>query len=73
MIWTPNQIVGAPIGSDVTLECSLESHPSSTTNWTRNGGQTMITSNEKYQIYEEQTNSPHRVELRQEMSLYVLF
>ncbi|CAL1288096.1 unnamed protein product [Larinioides sclopetarius] len=48
MIWIPNQLVGAAIGADVTLDCHLESHPKSVTYWTRDGGGVMIISNTKY-------------------------
>lgn len=47
MVWIPNQLVGAPVGSDVILDCNLESHPRSVTFWTREGG-IMILSNDKY-------------------------
>lgn len=47
MIWIPNQLVGAPVGTDVVLDCNLESHPQSVTFWTREGG-VMVLSNEKY-------------------------
>ncbi|KAF8797130.1 Lachesin like protein [Argiope bruennichi] len=48
MIWIPNQLVGAAVGADVTLDCNLESHPKSVTYWTRDGGGFMIISNTKY-------------------------
>ncbi|XP_054712957.1 lachesin-like [Uloborus diversus] len=48
MIWIPNQLVGAALGADVTLDCNLESHPKSVTYWTRDGGGVMILSNTKY-------------------------
>ncbi|XP_035211526.1 lachesin-like isoform X1 [Stegodyphus dumicola] len=47
MIWIPNQLVGAPLDTDVLLDCGLESHPKSVTYWTREGG-VMILSNSKY-------------------------
>ncbi|UYV72581.1 hypothetical protein LAZ67_9003847 [Cordylochernes scorpioides] len=47
MIWIPNQLVGSPLGSDVTLDCILESHPKSVTYWTTKEGQ-MLMSNTKY-------------------------
>ncbi|XP_054710521.1 lachesin-like [Uloborus diversus] len=47
MIWIPNQLVGAPLDTDVLLDCGLESHPKSVTYWTREGG-IMILSNSKY-------------------------
>lgn len=27
MIWVPNQLVGAPCGTDVTIDCHTEAHP----------------------------------------------
>lgn len=48
MIWIPNQLVGAALDADVTLDCNLESHPKSVTYWTRDGGGVMILSNTKY-------------------------
>ncbi|CAL1280602.1 unnamed protein product [Larinioides sclopetarius] len=47
MIWIPNQLVGAPLDTEVVLNCGLESHPKSVTYWTREGG-IMILSNSKY-------------------------
>ncbi|XP_054724354.1 neurotrimin-like, partial [Uloborus diversus] len=47
MIWIPNQLVGAPIGTDVTLDCNLESYPQSVTYWNREGG-IMVLTNEKF-------------------------
>ncbi|KAG8190290.1 hypothetical protein JTE90_013925 [Oedothorax gibbosus] len=47
MIWIPNQLVGAPLDTEVVLDCGLESHPKSVTYWTREGG-IMILSNAKY-------------------------
>ena len=33
MIWIPNQLVGAPIGSNVTLECHTDSSPKAIAYW----------------------------------------
>ncbi|KAH6938246.1 hypothetical protein HPB50_008293 [Hyalomma asiaticum] len=35
MIWVPNQVVGAPLGSNVVLECHTEAHPPSENFWFR--------------------------------------
>ncbi|KAL1431209.1 hypothetical protein MTO96_014591 [Rhipicephalus appendiculatus] len=35
MIWVPNQVVGAPLGSSVVLECHTEAHPPSENFWFR--------------------------------------
>ncbi|GIY96904.1 lachesin [Caerostris extrusa] len=47
MIWIPNQLVGAPLDTEVVLDCGLESHPKSVTYWTKEEG-VMILSNAKY-------------------------
>ncbi|XP_075750002.1 lachesin-like isoform X2 [Rhipicephalus microplus] len=49
MIWIPNQLVGASIDTDVTLDCNLESHPKSVTYWTRSTD-TIIHQNSKYSV-----------------------
>ncbi|CAN7938526.1 unnamed protein product, partial [Ixodes hexagonus] len=49
MIWIPNQLVGASVETDVTLDCNLESHPKSVTYWTRNTD-TIIHQNAKYSV-----------------------
>ncbi|RWS08248.1 neurotrimin-like protein [Dinothrombium tinctorium] len=65
LIWTPTQMVGAPLGSDVTLECNLESHPRSVTYWTKNSGQQIIVSNSKYDsVIVEGTSSVYKSEMR---------
>ncbi|KAK8782162.1 hypothetical protein V5799_016496 [Amblyomma americanum] len=35
MIWVPNQVVGAPLGANVVLECHTEAHPPSENFWFR--------------------------------------
>lgn len=47
MVWIPNQLVGAPVNTDVSLDCNLESFPPSVTYWNRDGG-TMVLTNDKY-------------------------
>ncbi|UYV78499.1 hypothetical protein LAZ67_16001781 [Cordylochernes scorpioides] len=47
MIWIPDQLVGAPVGSQVTLDCHTEAYPMSINYWTKEGGD-MIISNDKY-------------------------
>lgn len=56
MIWIPNQLVGAPLETDVLLDCGLESHPRSVTYWNREGG-VMILSNSKYDSVLVETGS----------------
>jgi hypothetical protein len=64
LIWPPNQLIGAPHGSDVTLECNLESHPQSSTYWTKNTNQALIHSNAKYNIHNEPIDNSYRMEMR---------
>lgn len=47
MLWIPHQLVGAPLGYSVTLECFTEAHPSSLNYWTRDDGH-MIHESKKY-------------------------
>ncbi|XP_026482522.1 lachesin-like [Ctenocephalides felis] len=37
MIWVPNQLVGAPSGTDVTIDCHTEAHPRAISYWVYNG------------------------------------
>ena len=32
-VWVHNQLVGAPLGHDVTIECVIEAYPKSITYW----------------------------------------
>lgn len=47
MLWIPHQLVGAPEGFNVTLECFSEAHPTSLNYWTKSDGQ-MIHVSQKY-------------------------
>nr|XP_042913237.1 neurotrimin-like [Parasteatoda tepidariorum] len=47
MIWIPNQLVGAPLSTNILLQCNLESHPKSVTYWIKEGG-IMVLTNNKY-------------------------
>ncbi|XP_066903881.1 leucine-rich repeat, immunoglobulin-like domain and transmembrane domain-containing protein 3 [Halyomorpha halys] len=60
MLWIPHQLVGSPLGRNVTLECFTEAHPNALTYWTREDGQ-MIHSSKKY----------HTIEIPQEVSYKV--
>ncbi|XP_026471340.1 lachesin-like [Ctenocephalides felis] len=49
VIQVPNQLVGAPLGTDVTLECYVEASPKSINYWIRDTGGMVISSN-KYEV-----------------------
>ncbi|XP_063242540.1 lachesin [Bacillus rossius redtenbacheri] len=51
MIQVPNQLVGAPTGTDVTLQCHVEASPKAINYWTRDTGE-MIIANDKYNMTE---------------------
>ncbi|XP_031769191.1 lachesin isoform X2 [Galleria mellonella] len=51
LVQVPNQLVGAPTGTDVTLQCHVEASPKAINYWTRENGE-MIISNDKYQMSE---------------------
>lgn len=42
VISVPNQLVGAPLGTDVTLECILEAFPKAICYWIRDNGTYII-------------------------------
>ncbi|XP_076032494.1 lachesin-like [Oratosquilla oratoria] len=54
MMSIPHQLVGAPLGYSITLECAIEAHPSSLTYWTNDEGQ-IIHQSIKHKISETQS------------------
>ncbi|XP_063585828.1 lachesin-like [Penaeus indicus] len=51
MMSIPHQLVGAPLGYSITLECTIEAHPPALTYWTR-GQDVMLHPSRKYSIEE---------------------
>ncbi|GFG37783.1 hypothetical protein Cfor_07816, partial [Coptotermes formosanus] len=49
VIQVPNQLVGAPLGTDVTIECYVEASPKSINYWVRDTGE-MVISSERYEV-----------------------
>ncbi|XP_045478860.1 lachesin-like isoform X2 [Harmonia axyridis] len=49
VIHVPNQLVGSPIGTDVSLECHIEAFPKSINYWIRDTGE-MVVSSYKYDV-----------------------
>ncbi|XP_076676942.1 lachesin isoform X2 [Andrena cerasifolii] len=62
MVQVPNQLVGAPTGTNVTLVCLVEASPKAINYWTRESGE-MIISNYKYAMSEAKT-SVYSVQMR---------
>ncbi|KAL0128249.1 hypothetical protein PUN28_003482 [Cardiocondyla obscurior] len=62
MVQVPNQLVGAPIGTNVTLVCHVEASPKAINYWTRESDE-MIISNSKYAMSEMKT-SVYSVQMR---------
>ncbi|XP_076236610.1 lachesin [Calliopsis andreniformis] len=62
MVQVPNQLVGAPTGTNVTLVCHVEASPKAINYWTRESGD-MIISNSKYAMSEVKT-SVYSVQMR---------
>ncbi|GLV34373.1 Dpr-interacting protein alpha [Carabus blaptoides fortunei] len=60
VIHVPNQLVGAPLGTDVVLECHVEASPKSINYWIRDTGE-MVISSEKYDV---QVSSKSMFEVR---------
>uniref|UniRef100_A0A8D8NR25 Lachesin n=1 Tax=Culex pipiens TaxID=7175 RepID=A0A8D8NR25_CULPI len=55
LIQVPNQLVGAPLGTDVTLICNVEASPKAINYWQRENGE-MIISNERYSMNENESS-----------------
>ncbi|XP_017794423.1 PREDICTED: lachesin-like, partial [Habropoda laboriosa] len=66
MLWIPHQLVGAPLGYAVTLECHTEAHPTSLNYWTREDG-VMIHENNKYRA----TSTPEKPSYKTHMTLTI--
>ncbi|XP_050666768.1 lachesin-like [Leptidea sinapis] len=49
VIQVPNQLVGAPLGTDVTLECYVEASPKSINYWVKESNE-MVISSSKYEV-----------------------
>ncbi|CAG4979148.1 unnamed protein product [Parnassius apollo] len=62
LVQVPNQLVGAPTGTDVTLQCHVEASPKAINYWTRENGEMIIT-NDKYQMTEISSSS-YSVQMR---------
>ncbi|XP_023290707.1 lachesin [Orussus abietinus] len=63
MLWIPHQLVGAPLGSSVTLECHTEAHPTSLNYWTRDDG-VMIHESSKYQTNNTQGSPSYKTHMK---------
>ncbi|XP_047029155.1 protein CEPU-1-like [Helicoverpa zea] len=51
----PNQLLGAPLGTDVVLECTVEAFPNTINYWLKNRGE-MLLDGPKYEISEERSS-----------------
>ncbi|CAH1713377.1 neurotrimin-like isoform X2 [Aphis gossypii] len=63
MLWIPHQLVGVPLGYNVTLECYTEAHPTSLHYWTRDSGQ-MLHDNNKYKAMSIQGVPSYKVQMK---------
>lgn len=63
MLWIPHQLVGVPLGYNVTLECYTEAHPTSLHYWTRDSGQMLHDSN-KYKAVSIQGIPTYKVQMK---------
>ncbi|CRK96482.1 CLUMA_CG009931, isoform A, partial [Clunio marinus] len=61
VIHVPNQLVGAPLGTDVQIECHVEASPKSINYWIKDTGE-MIVSSSKY-IVQEHSRSLYEMKM----------
>lgn len=55
MVKVPNQLVAAPLGSDVFIQCYVESSPKAMHSWTKESGEKLMNSS-KYEMVEYPNN-----------------
>lgn len=67
MLSIPHQLVGAPLGFDVKLECHTEAHPTSLNYWTRGDNGPMIHDSAKYKT----TTTPEKPSYKMHMTLEI--
>lgn len=53
MLSIPNQLEGAYIGQDVTLECHTEAYPTSINYWTTEAGDMIVSGNFMFHVNRE--------------------
>ena len=51
MFWIPNQLEGAYVGQDITLECHSEAFPPSINYWEKEDGHTLVSGESYTEIY----------------------
>ncbi|XP_077555317.1 lachesin-like [Haemaphysalis longicornis] len=61
MIWIPNQLIGAPLGGEVAMDCNTEAFPISINYWTLESGD-LIAESAKYSL--NRTESVYKVHMR---------
>ncbi|KAL1139594.1 hypothetical protein AAG570_006576 [Ranatra chinensis] len=61
VIKVPNQLLGSPVGSDVTMTCHIEAYPNTINYWVKNRGQMLL--NGPKHIVDESRHS-YRVHLK---------
>lgn len=54
MIWIPEQLIGAVLGSEVTLTCTTEAYPVSINYWTQDNEEALLAS-DKYEIINKES------------------
>ncbi|XP_064102303.1 lachesin-like [Macrobrachium nipponense] len=63
MMSIPHQLVGAPLGYSITLECTIEAHPPALTYWTLGQG-VMLHHGRKYHISERVGDVSYRTHMK---------
>ena len=59
----PHQLIGAPLGFNVTLECFTEAHPTSLNYWTKDDGN-MLHDGRKYKSENEAGSPSFKVRMK---------
>lgn len=76
MVQVPNQLVGAPTGTNVTLVCLVEASPKAINYWTRESGKIQLTVSTVVYFsrdIEERSNRVFRRKVKIELGVRYLF
>uniref|UniRef100_A0A0P4W610 Ig-like domain-containing protein n=2 Tax=Scylla olivacea TaxID=85551 RepID=A0A0P4W610_SCYOL len=62
-VYVPHQLVGVPLGQDVTIECYIEAWPKGLNYWKRPNGIEILHSDDKYEVKEVEGSQKYKTHM----------
>lgn len=62
-VYVPHQLVGVPVGQDVTIECYIEAWPKGLNYWKRPNGIEVLHSDDKYEVKEVEGSQKYKTHM----------